>query len=88
MSVWREDQVFDNSATPLKQVNLFDSSQLDLELDSELSASPGLYLGMHERQLYIQENPAFVQTVYQSQDSKLIKYPWRPYPAIGEYRRV
>ncbi|XP_058791921.1 eukaryotic translation initiation factor 2-alpha kinase-like [Phymastichus coffea] len=82
VSVWREDQVFDSSATPLKQVNLFDSIQLNLELDSEFSAGPGLYLGMHERQLYIQENPAFFKSIDKSKDVILIKYPWRPYPAI------
>lgn len=87
MSVWREDQVFDNGAiTPLREVNLFDSTQLDLELDSEFAASPGLYIGMHDRQLYIQENPTFRKAIDQTtSETQIMRYPWRPYPAIGEY---
>ncbi|OXU25554.1 hypothetical protein TSAR_012387 [Trichomalopsis sarcophagae] len=84
VAVWRGDQVYENGAiTPLKEVNLFESSQLDSELDAEFSLNPGLYIGMHERQLYIQENPAFRRAIDHA-PTELIKYPWRPYPAIVE----
>ena len=48
--------------------------------------SPGIYIGMHERQLYVQENPKFHKKVdYSSSALQMVKYPWRPYPAIGKY---
>lgn len=88
VAVWRGDQVYESGAiTPLKEVNLFESSQLDSELDSEFSLSPGLYIGMHERQLYIQENPAFRRAIDHA-PIDLIKYPWRPYPAIGKHKYI
>ncbi|KAJ8680408.1 hypothetical protein QAD02_016195 [Eretmocerus hayati] len=83
VSVWREDQVLGSEGiTPLKEIDLFDSTQWDSELYSE-TASPGLYIGMHERQLYIQENPNFRKEIDHSvSSSHMMKYPWRPYPAI------
>ncbi|XP_011506315.1 PREDICTED: eukaryotic translation initiation factor 2-alpha kinase [Ceratosolen solmsi marchali] len=82
VTIWK-DQVSENGVVQLKEVNLFTASQLDSELDSEFSISPGLYIGMHKRQLYIQENPAIKKTIdYSSSNLKVIKYPWRPYPAI------
>jgi hypothetical protein len=85
VSIWKEDQVTEKEATHLKEVNLFTASLLDSELDTEFSISPGLYIGMHERQLYIQENPAVQKKIdYSSNNLRVIKYPWRPYPAIGK----
>ncbi|XP_055545954.1 eukaryotic translation initiation factor 2-alpha kinase-like [Wyeomyia smithii] len=51
--------------------------------------NPSLYLGMHQKQLYIQESGTFlarrqpvdVQTVFLSDESKYPMIPWKPYPA-------
>lgn len=68
----------------MEQINLFDSSQWSW--GSEYSTiNPSLYVGMHEKQLYVQEN-------FSLQDSDLdlsstnvqhAKYSWQPYPADG-----
>lgn len=68
----------------LEKINLFDSSQW--AWGSEYSTvNPSLYLGMHKKQLYVQEN-------FNLQDSELdlsstyvphAKYPWKPHPADG-----
>lgn len=54
--------------------------------------NPSLYLGMHQKQLYIQESstllarrqPVDVQTVLLTDDSKYPMIPWKPYPARPE----
>lgn len=66
----------------MKEINLFDSTQQFWSTD--FSASPALYLGMHNRQLYVQENTE----LYKSLDAsprymQHTKYPWQPHPAIG-----
>lgn len=83
MSVWREDQVEEDVITPLKEENIFNISPFNTELESDLTTSPGIYIGMHKRQLYIQENPFFQKTVGYSITSEQPKYPWIPHSAIG-----
>lgn len=66
----------------MKEINLFDSTQWSW--GTEFSVSPAIYLGMHDRQLYVQENI----DIYKSLDTSPVrmqhsKYPWQPYPAIG-----
>lgn len=50
--------------------------------------NPSLYLGMHQKQLYIQESTALIvrqtlnaQTVLLTDESKYPSIPWKPYPA-------
>nr|XP_029721127.1 eukaryotic translation initiation factor 2-alpha kinase-like [Aedes albopictus] len=50
--------------------------------------NPSLYLGMHQRQLYIQESTALMvrqatdaQTVLLTDEGKFPMIPWKPYPA-------
>ncbi|CAD1475311.1 unnamed protein product, partial [Heterotrigona itama] len=83
VTIWREDSSSkDNEHNNLKEINLFDSTQWSWGTD--FSVSPALYLGMHNRQLYVQENTE----LYKSLDAsprymQHTKYPWQPYPAIG-----
>ena len=84
MTVWKEDkdnESKDNSG--VSEINLFESSQQFW--DPEFSISPGLYLGMHNMQLYVQENPALKTMLEPSILIKenLPKFPWNPFPAIG-----
>ncbi|XP_053697570.1 eukaryotic translation initiation factor 2-alpha kinase-like [Sabethes cyaneus] len=54
--------------------------------------NPSLYLGMHQKQLYIQESgtllarrqPVDVQTILVNDDTKYPMIPWKPYPARPE----
>lgn len=63
--------------SPLEKIDLFDSSQWIW--GSKYSAiRPGLYLGMHERQLYVQESN---RNLLDSKYNQYIKYPWQPHPA-------
>ena len=65
----------------LEEVNLFESTRWD----SEFSDNPGLYIGMHDRQLYVQENSAFTKEIgFSNINTQGIKFPWRPYPAAGK----
>lgn len=66
----------------MKEINLFDNTQWSW--GTKFLSSPAIYLGMHNKQLYIQENTEF----YKSLDTspryiQHSKYPWKPYPAIG-----
>lgn len=47
--------------------------------------NPGLYLGMHNMQLYVQENPKLKSILEPPVTIKEIApmFPWKPYPAIG-----
>ncbi|XP_024870480.1 eukaryotic translation initiation factor 2-alpha kinase [Temnothorax curvispinosus] len=76
VAIWREDasQISITSGA-LEKINLFNSSQWEWGSDS--AVGPGLYLGMHERQLYVQENHNHKNSMYVQH----IKYPWQPYPA-------
>lgn len=58
------------------------------EKDSNLMINPSLYLGMHQRQLYIQESSALMvrqmmdaQSVLLTDEGKFPTIPWKPYPA-------
>lgn len=66
----------------MKEISLFDSTQWSW--GTEFSFSPGIYLGMHDKQLYVQEN-AEVQKLLEASPRYIqhSKYPWQPYPAIG-----
>ncbi|XP_011632658.1 eukaryotic translation initiation factor 2-alpha kinase-like isoform X2 [Pogonomyrmex barbatus] len=88
VTIWREDTKADTATvTPgnsLKEIDLFDSSQW--VWGSEYSSvSPRLYIGMHERQLYVQENHGHKHNHKNLLDSKFIqvRYRWQPYPAVG-----
>ncbi|XP_011057621.1 PREDICTED: eukaryotic translation initiation factor 2-alpha kinase isoform X1 [Acromyrmex echinatior] len=75
VAIWRGDV----SSGPLEKIDLFDTSQW--VWGSEYSAiRPGLYLGMHERQLYVQENYNN-KNLLESKYVQYVKYPWQPYPA-------
>ena len=66
----------------LAEVDLFDGTQWTW--GSELSVRPGLYVGMHDRQLYVQENTQLSRMLERpvlNTDISL-KFPWRPFPAI------
>lgn len=87
MSVWKEDTNYEaNGNSAVKEINLFEISQR--LWDPEFAISPGLYLGMHNQQLYVQENPALKSILEPSISSKdnVPKFPWKPYPAIGIYK--
>lgn len=84
--MWREDQVKDNVITPLQKENIFSFSSTNMELDSDI-IRPGIYIGMHNRQMYVQENPFFQKTIEYS-TSPEVKYPWIPHPAIGMKRNI
>jgi len=66
----------------LEKIDLFDTSQWIW--GSEYSAiRPGLYLGMHKRQLYVQENHNN-KNLLESKYVQHVKYPWQPYPAASK----
>ncbi|XP_076760849.1 eukaryotic translation initiation factor 2-alpha kinase [Xylocopa sonorina] len=83
VTIWREDaSIKSNEDKNLKEINLFDSTQWSW--GTELSVSPGIYLGMHDRQLYIQENTELHKSLEASPNYlQHSKYPWQPYPAVG-----
>ena len=82
VTIWREDTSSRSSGhKSLKEINLFDSSLSPW--GAEDSVSPALYLGMHDRQLYIQENADLHKAVDASpRYTQHSQYPWQPYPAI------
>lgn len=56
--------------------------------ENNIMINPSLYLGMHQKQLYIQESTALMvrqtfdgQTVLLADDAKFPTIPWKPYPA-------
>ncbi|KAL2742325.1 eukaryotic translation initiation factor 2-alpha kinase isoform X1 [Vespula maculifrons] len=84
VTIWQKENTQSiNDNNGLKQVNLFDNSQW--AWGSEFPIGPSIYIGMHDRQLYVQENAK----VYKSLGSSSTKFtshsqiPWQPYPAIG-----
>lgn len=90
VSIWREDtaKTFSNEGyfgnkkqiNYLEQINLFDDSQWVWR--SAYTASPSLYLGMHERQLYVQENPNLENSLdLFPKNVQCKKYFWQPHPA-------
>lgn len=83
VTIWREDESKKtNGRWNLKEINLFDSSQWSW--GSEFSVSPGVYLGMHDRQLYVQENTEVQKSLETfPKYTGHSRYPWQPYPAVG-----
>ncbi|XP_043277335.1 eukaryotic translation initiation factor 2-alpha kinase isoform X2 [Venturia canescens] len=81
VSIWRDDFREENSGA-LKEVDLFDGSQWTW--GSEFSTSPAIYVGMHDTQLYVQENTDLTKIVEHSRrrSNEFLKFPWRPYPAV------
>lgn len=81
VSIWREETSKTSiNQGSLKEINLFDDSQWNWR--SAYTTDPSLYLGMHERQLYVQENSKFLNSLDLSRkyvQSK--KYFWQPHPA-------
>ncbi|XP_012223213.2 eukaryotic translation initiation factor 2-alpha kinase-like [Linepithema humile] len=83
VTIWRENaSKTSTNKGSLEQINLFDSSQWTWGSEHS-TVNPSLYLGMHEKQLYVQEN-------FNLQNSDLdlfstrvqhTRYPWQPYPA-------
>ncbi|KAM0736385.1 Eukaryotic translation initiation factor 2-alpha kinase [Formica fusca] len=90
VSIWHEDtsKTFINQENLgnkkqinyLKQINLFNDSQWIWR--SAYPTSSSLYLGMHERQLYVQENPNLENSLDLSTKNIINKkYFWQPRPA-------
>ncbi|XP_076374643.1 eukaryotic translation initiation factor 2-alpha kinase [Megalopta genalis] len=83
VTIWREHSNADNGHKYLKEINLFDSMQWPW--GTEFSVSPGIYLGKHGRQLYVQENAELHKSLEQSLSYiQSSKYPLQLYPAIGD----
>uniref|UniRef100_A0A1Q3FFI9 non-specific serine/threonine protein kinase n=1 Tax=Culex tarsalis TaxID=7177 RepID=A0A1Q3FFI9_CULTA len=66
-------------------------SSADVLKDSNGLINPSLYLGMHQKQLYIQESMALmvrqrsdVQEILLNDESKFPVIPWKPFPASGQ----
>ncbi|XP_072750618.1 eukaryotic translation initiation factor 2-alpha kinase [Anoplolepis gracilipes] len=92
VSIWRKDtsKTFTNQEylenkkqiNHLKHIDLFDDSQWIWR--SAYASSPSLYLGMHERQLYVQENPNLENSLdlfRKNVHIKHKKYFWQPHRA-------
>ncbi|XP_011135236.1 eukaryotic translation initiation factor 2-alpha kinase isoform X2 [Harpegnathos saltator] len=84
VSIWREKEDKDSTNQDiLEEINLFDSSPWIWGSDYTTS-SPDIYVGMHQRQLYVQENVKFKDSLDSSFKHVQPKiYPWLPYPAVG-----
>ncbi|XP_014483949.1 PREDICTED: eukaryotic translation initiation factor 2-alpha kinase-like [Dinoponera quadriceps] len=84
VSMWRENANKDSTdEDALKEINLFDNFQWVLD-QKYSTTSPGLYIGMHQRQLYVQENFKLKKTLDSSRKQLYPTiYPWQPFPAIG-----
>ncbi|XP_029160383.1 eukaryotic translation initiation factor 2-alpha kinase [Nylanderia fulva] len=81
VSIWREhtSKTSINEGS-LEEINLFDDSQWIWR--SAHTTDPSLYLGMHERQLYVQENSKFLNSLDLTDNYvKNTKYSWQPHPA-------
>ncbi|CAL1686070.1 unnamed protein product [Lasius platythorax] len=80
VSIWREDtsKTFINQGS-LEQINLFNNSQWVWK--SAYNTNPSLYLGMHERQLYVQENSDLNSLNLSPNYVQYKKYSWQPHPA-------
>lgn len=81
VSIWREDLIQTaDSVKSLKEVDMFDGNHWSW--GSDFVDSPGIYVGMHERQLYIQESKK-TNEIVESNPEQIKKFPWQPYPAAG-----
>ncbi|XP_034948141.1 eukaryotic translation initiation factor 2-alpha kinase-like isoform X2 [Chelonus insularis] len=83
VSVWRENGIDYNNVNynvnTLKELNLFDNAQS--AWNSEHSKSPEIYIGMFDRQVYIQENSDSKESLELPSPYKTKIFPWQPYPA-------
>lgn len=83
VAIWREDaaKLYSESSNKyiLEPIDLFDSSQWIW--GPHFEKRPNLYLGMYEKQLYVQENHKNLLDLNYVQHAK---YPWRPYPAASK----
>ncbi|XP_063972485.1 eukaryotic translation initiation factor 2-alpha kinase-like isoform X1 [Diachasmimorpha longicaudata] len=81
VSVWRQHgermKSDDDGTRRLTSLNLFESTERNW--GSQYTASPDIYVAMHDRQLYIQENTKHVKLLGTTSPHRT--YPWRPYPA-------
>lgn len=83
VSIWRENANRDSEDQDLlEEISLFNSSQWIWGPEYSTS-SPGLYVGMHERQLYVQENSKLKTSLDSYKHVQPAVYPWQPYPAKG-----
>ncbi|KAK0094417.1 hypothetical protein PV326_010938 [Microctonus aethiopoides] len=81
VSIWRENTLINNdNDNKLQQIDLFDSSQWKWGV--EFTVCPGIYIGMHNRQLYVQENTNKNNLFKLPKSESANIYPWQPYPAI------
>ncbi|KAK0161627.1 hypothetical protein PV327_010080 [Microctonus hyperodae] len=81
VSIWRENtQINNDDDNKLQQIDLFDSSQWKWGV--EFTVCPGIYIGMHNRQLYVQENIDKKKLFKLPKSESTNIYPWQPYPAI------
>uniref|UniRef100_A0A182VRU4 non-specific serine/threonine protein kinase n=1 Tax=Anopheles minimus TaxID=112268 RepID=A0A182VRU4_9DIPT len=93
VSAWRTS---DKNDDQLVDVDLFDRTDWlwngnvnDGETDRPPLINPSLYIGMHEKQLYIQESPTMLNErdeklqdiALLTDESKLPAIPWKPLPA-------
>uniref|UniRef100_A0A182SWQ0 non-specific serine/threonine protein kinase n=1 Tax=Anopheles maculatus TaxID=74869 RepID=A0A182SWQ0_9DIPT len=93
VSAWRSS---DENNDKLVGVDLFDRTDWlwngnvdDTETDKPPLINPSLYIGMHEKQLYIQESQAMLNEREEklsdiallTDESKLPAIPWKPLPA-------
>ncbi|XP_049284341.1 eukaryotic translation initiation factor 2-alpha kinase-like [Anopheles funestus] len=93
VSAWRTS---DKNDDQLVDVDLFDRTDWlwngnvdDSEADQPPLVNPSLYIGMHEKQLYIQESPTMLNEREEkmhdiallTDESKLPTIPWKPLPA-------
>ncbi|XP_031826001.1 eukaryotic translation initiation factor 2-alpha kinase isoform X2 [Nomia melanderi] len=82
VTIWREHTNADSGHKYLKEMNLFDSAQWSW--GKEFSVSPGIYLGKHDKQLYVQENSELYKSLEVSLPyTQHSKYPLQLYPATG-----
>ncbi|XP_032664784.1 eukaryotic translation initiation factor 2-alpha kinase isoform X2 [Odontomachus brunneus] len=86
VSIWRENANQDTTDQDfLERINLFDGTKWVWGTKYSTN-NPSLYVGMHQRQLYVQENLELKNSLRDSSSVKHAQpmvYPWLPYPAIG-----
>ncbi|XP_076261905.1 pancreatic eIF-2alpha kinase isoform X1 [Rhynchophorus ferrugineus] len=82
-------KVWTTNGLELNEVNLFSVKNTPNIVDP---LSPSIYIGMHQKQLYIHESPnmlnvlqSHVSTALTSaEDTSITKIPWKPIPASSE----
>ncbi|KAL1461306.1 hypothetical protein WDU94_013213, partial [Cyamophila willieti] len=85
VNAWRLD------AGQVEVVDLFGSSEVG---DDDIPESPDVYVGMHNKQLYIQESVAMQRKIQSkvgykqhllTDETKFPRIPWRPIPATNSH---